>query len=154
LVTFLVVLDLSERSGWIALAVVLFLSLAIRVGWSLHQPSDEAAINLLPDQREYLDLGRHFTQDGFWFSDPRFRQTVYAFRTPGYPAFIALFRANPMLVRLAQGVVDTSTLLAIFLLARRWLPPFGAVFAAAILALNPYFIFFTGLILSETLFTA
>jgi 4-amino-4-deoxy-L-arabinose transferase-like glycosyltransferase len=59
-----------------------------------------------------------------------------------------------MVVRVVQAFLDTSTILAIFLLARRWLPQAGALFAAAIVAINPFMIFFTGLILSETLFTA
>ena len=133
----------------------MLLGLCVRVGWTLHQRSDEAAINLLPDQREYLDLGAHlFGADGLWMADPRFNQIVYAFRTPGYPLLIACCDAKPVVVRLVQCVLDTSTILAIFLLARRWLSPAGAIFSAAIVAVNPYLIFFSGLILSETLFTA
>jgi 4-amino-4-deoxy-L-arabinose transferase-like glycosyltransferase len=146
---------MTERSARIALAVVMLLGLGIRLAWALHQLSDDAAIDRLPDQREYLDLGKHlFGADGLSMVDPRFEQIVYAFRTPGYPLLIACCDANPTVVRIMQCFLDTTTILAIFLLSRRWLLPGGAVFAAALVAVNPYMIFFTGLILSETLFTA
>jgi 4-amino-4-deoxy-L-arabinose transferase-like glycosyltransferase len=145
---------MSERSAWIALAVLVLVGLGVRLAWGLRQPSDAAAINQLPDQREYLDLGNHiFSSDGLEMSDPRFRQTVYAYRTPGYPFFIGCCAGNPVVVRIVQSFLDSITVVAIFLLARRWLAPCGAVFAAALVALNPYLIFFSGLILSETLFT-
>jgi 4-amino-4-deoxy-L-arabinose transferase-like glycosyltransferase len=146
---------MTDRTARIALAVVILLGLGIRLAWALHQPSDDAAINRLPDQREYLDLGKNlFRADGLSMADPRFDQIVYAFRTPGYPFLIACCDARPQIVRLVQCFLDTSSILAIFLLARRWLSPGGATFAAAMVAVNPFMIFFTGLILSETLFTA
>jgi 4-amino-4-deoxy-L-arabinose transferase-like glycosyltransferase len=148
------VVEMSERSGRIALAVIMLLGLVVRIGWGIRQPSGDAAINALPDQREYLDLGNHLRQGELWFSDARFRQTVYAYRTPGYPALVAMCGAEPVAVRIVQSLLDTSGILAIFLLARRWLPVSGALLAAFIVALNPYLIFFSGLILSETLFTA
>ena len=57
-------------------------------------------------------------------------------------------------VRLAQALLDTSTVLAIYLLARRFREERGALVAAAIVAVNPFLIYFSGLVLSETLFTA
>jgi 4-amino-4-deoxy-L-arabinose transferase-like glycosyltransferase len=147
--------DISERAAWIALAAVVLLGLGVRLGWGLRQASDDASIQQLPDQREYLDLGRHiFGSDGLWMADPRFRQTVYAYRTPGYPFLIGLCAGRLAVVRVVQSVWDCSSAVAIFLLARRWLSRRGAVFAAALVAMNPYLIFFSGLILSETLFTA
>ncbi len=44
-------------------------------------------------------------------------------------------------------------MLAVYLLARRWLPGWPGLVAAALVALNPYLIFFSGLVLTETLFT-
>jgi 4-amino-4-deoxy-L-arabinose transferase-like glycosyltransferase len=147
--------ELSERTGWIALAAVMLLGLGLRLGWDLRQPRDAAAIDRLPDQREYLELGEHLlTQQGFWFVDPRFDHAVQAYRTPGYPILIRLCQADPTILRAVQAGLDVSTILAIFLLARRWLRVNGALLAAILVALNPYLIFFSGLILSETLFTA
>jgi hypothetical protein len=146
--------QITDRTARITLAIIMLAGLWVRLSWSLRQPTDEAAFQHLPDQLEYLRLGSHLFHDGLWMVDPRFAQVVYAFRTPGYPFLIALCGAKPTIVRIAQCALDTSTILAIFILARRWLPPLGALFAAALVAVNPYLIFFTGLLLSETLFTA
>jgi 4-amino-4-deoxy-L-arabinose transferase-like glycosyltransferase len=50
--------------------------------------------------------------------------------------------------------VDTSSVLAIYFMARRWLSMRASWWAAALVAVNPYLIYFSGLILSETLYTA
>ena len=127
----------------------------IRLGWALVQPADDAAIDRLPDQREYLLLGRGLLHgQGLNFYDPRFRDVVYAFRTPGYPVLVAACGGNVRVVRVVQAVIDTSTVLAILLLALRWLAPGPSLFAAGIVAFNPFLIYFTGLVLTETLFTS
>jgi len=130
-------------------------ALLIRLGWAMVQPADDASIDKLPDQREYLLLGQNLLHgQGLSFYDPRFRDEVYAFRTPGYPFLIAACGGNVRVVRVVQALMDTSTVLAVYLLARRWLRPGPSLFAAAIVAFNPFLIYFTGLLLTETLFTA
>lgn len=137
------------------ITLLLLLALAIRVAWALSQPAGDAAIDRLPDQREYLSLGRNLLRGSLSFDDPRFGQTVYAYRMPGYPSFIALAGGSPIVVRLAQALLDTSSVLAVYLIARHLsgavLP---ATFAGALVAFNPFLVYFSGLILSETLFTA
>jgi 4-amino-4-deoxy-L-arabinose transferase-like glycosyltransferase len=141
------------KSARIALFLVLVAALAIRLGWGLSRPSDAASIEQLPDQREYLELARNLIhQHELTFYDPRFKSMVVAYRTPGYPAFVALCGAKPPIARAAQAVVDTLTALAMYFLARRWLDEWFSVLAAAFVAFNPYLIYFSGLILSETLF--
>lgn len=138
-----------------ALSIVLLVALALRLGWTVSRPADEAAIAQLPDQREYLEVARSFLHgEGFSFTDPRFGQRVYAYRTPGYPLLLAATGANVRAARVVQAVLDTSTVLAAYLLARRWLGPRASVFAAALVAFNPFLVYFSGLILTETLFTA
>lgn len=110
---------------------------------------------MLPDQVEYLALGRNLLNgQGLSFFDQRFRDQVYAFRMPGYPLLVAALGADVRLVRLAQAAIDASTVLAIYLLARRWLSRPSSLFAAGLVAFNPFLIYFTGLLLTETLFTA
>ena len=151
--------NLRAAGAW--LACVLLVALGLRLGWGLTRPTSEAAIDSLPDQREYLTLAESVLHGrGLAFLDRRFADTVYAFRMPGYPLFVAGCGANIRVIRAVQAVVDTSTVLAVFLLAGvlcgagrqvgRWVP----LLAATIVSVNPYLIYFSGLVLSETLFTA
>ena len=136
------------------LPLILLVALILRVGWAVSRPADDASIDQLPDQREYLEIARSFFRgEGLNFADPRFVQTVYAYRTPGYPLFLAACGANVRIARIAQCLLDTSTVLAAYLLARRWLDSGPALFAAALVALNPFLVYFCGLLLTETLFT-
>jgi 4-amino-4-deoxy-L-arabinose transferase-like glycosyltransferase len=142
-----------SRRWLIALLVV---ALAIRVAWAWQQPAgDRDALRALPDQIEYYDLARSLA-DGrtMHFADPRFGQDVYAYRTPGYPSFLAITGPDLRAARLLQAIVDTSTVLAAYLLARRWLAVGPSLLAGALVAFNPFLVYFTGLLLSETLFTA
>ena len=137
------------------LPLILLIALLLRVGWAVSRPVDDAAVDQLPDQREYLEIARSFLRgEGLSFADPRFVQTVYAYRTPGYPLFLAACGANVRVARVGQCLLDTSTILAAYLLARRWLNRGPSLFAAALVALNPFLVYFCGLLLTETLFTA
>jgi hypothetical protein len=150
-------MNLSERRSpdRLILSLLLIVALGLRLGWALSRSADLSA---LPDQAEYLALGRNLLHSGtLAFFDARFGQTLWAYRMPGYPAFIALCGGVISSIRLLQAIVDTSTVLAIYLLTKRVFSTSHAItpfFAAAIVAINPFLIYFTGLILSETLFTA
>lgn len=152
--------DPTDRRRRVTLFVVLFAAFVARVGWSMSRPADDAFIDQLPDQREYLAIARNvLAGEGFQFFDPRFVESLHAFRTPLYPAFVAACGGRVRLVQLAQAALDTSTVLAAYLLARaltnpeaaRRVPPLAA---AALVASNPFLIYFCALVLSETLFTA
>src|SRR4051812_17907873 len=130
-------------------------ALAVRLAWGLDRGGAEGAIDRLPDQREYLALGRNLLQgQGLKFFDPRFGDEVVAFRTPGYPLLVAACGGSVRAVRVAQAFIDTSTVLAAYLLARRWLSRRAALVAAGVVAGHPFFIYFTRLVLTQTLFTA
>lgn len=143
---------MSRIRTHLPLVVILLLALALRLGWVLRL--GDTIDPGLPDQREYYEIARnHLAGNGLAFFDARFSQEVRAFRMPGYPLFLALCIGHVPAARIAQAVLDTSTVLAAFLLARRWLPGKTALIAALLVALNPFLIYFTGLLLTETLFT-
>lgn len=146
---------LTARRSW-AILIILGLALSVRIGWGITRPADDAAINALPDQREYLSLAQNLLHGhGLQFIDPRFDEAVKAFRTPGYPLMVAACGASVRAVRVVQALLDTSTVLAVYLLARMLIAGrLAPLFAAGIVALNPFLIYFTSLVLSETLFTA
>jgi 4-amino-4-deoxy-L-arabinose transferase-like glycosyltransferase len=132
--------------------VLLLIALGLRLLWAMSQGAEPD--NRLPDQSEYLQLGRNLLAGELKFFDRRFGQDVYAYRTPGYPLFIAACGGNVRAVRIAQALLDTSVVLAIYLIAREILAVRPSLFAAGVVAINPYLIYFSALILSETLFTA
>lgn len=141
-----------------ALSTIFLLGLAIRIGWGLYQPGDPQSLAALPDQLEYLTLGSNLLHGkGLQFVDPRFEQTIFAYRLPGYPAFVALCGAHITTVRMIQAVIDSLNILAAWLLVRRLVgsrQQAAGLIAALLVSFNPYLIYFSGLILSESLFTA
>jgi hypothetical protein len=138
---------------------LLLFGLGARVAWGLAQPISDEAIDRLPDQREYHSLAQNLLAGrGLQFYDRRFHDVVRAFRTPGYPAWIALWGAQVRRIRIAQAVLDTSTILAAYLLGKTLIDrsesDLGSLAAAVLVAVNPLLIAFSGLLLSETLFAA
>lgn len=140
------------------LGVLLVLALSLRLGWGLTRPATESSLSALPDQRDYLSIARNLLHGrGMQFLDARFEDTVYAFRTPGYPLFLAACGADLRGARAMQALLDTSTVLAVYLLARLLTRREGEtvpLLAAGLVAFNPFLIYFTALLLTETLFTA
>lgn len=146
------------------LALLIVISLAIRLPWGMLQPTDPQILQeQLPDQWEYLTLGYNLLHEGrLAFVDPRFNDEVHAFRMPGYPAFVAALGASPRAVRFGQSLLDAAAGIGVYLLARRLVrrrqdenqpPRYFPLMAGMLVALNPWLIYFGGLILSETLFT-
>lgn len=133
---------------------VLLLALLLRLGWGLSRSSEETALADMPDQLEYLQYGRSLLAGRYVMIDPRYDGEVLAFRPPGYPLLVAACGALPPVVRTVQALLDVSTVLAVYLLARRWLSAGAALAAALLVTLNPLLIYFSGMLLSETLFTA
>jgi 4-amino-4-deoxy-L-arabinose transferase-like glycosyltransferase len=141
----------ARRALWLVLGVALLL----RVGWGMSRGTDAKALARLPDQVEYLTLGRNLlSAHALRMPDPHVADMDRAYRAPGYPLFIAACLGSVRIVRLAQALLDVSTVLAVCLIARRWLSPRRSVAAAGLIAINPYLIGISALILSETLFTA
>lgn len=137
------------------LAVVVLLGLLVRLAFSLSRPDNAAYLASLPDQVEYLMIGQSILDgEGVSFVDGAFNQTLYAYRMPGYPAFVAALGADPRAVRAGQALLDASTCLAVILIARRLQGDRAALVAAVLVAFNPYAVYFSSLILSETLFMA
>lgn len=143
----------ARRYQHLGLTVLLGVSLLIRLSWGMIQPAEIDA--RLPDQYEYFSLARSvLAGEGLRFFDARFSDDVYAYRSPGYPIFLVACGGSVRVARVVQAILDTSTVLAAYILARRWLPHRAGLLAGAIIAFNPFLIYFSALILSETLFTA
>lgn len=138
-------------------ALILFLisvvSLAPRIALIFRDDSIDS-LRALPDQMEYLELGQSLHDEfRLEFFDPRFGESVRAFRVPGYPALVALCDANVKAVRAVQSILGAGTALAAYFIALRWLSHWRAICAGLFVALDPIHAYFSSLVLSETLFT-
>src|SRR5262245_50949205 len=99
------------------LLALLAVALALRVGWVISLPTSEEHLRRLPDQLEYLELGRNLLAGkGLSFRDQVFDQVLNAYRAPGYPLLVAACGGNIRAVRVVQSVIDTSTVLAVYVL--------------------------------------
>lgn len=142
--------------------LIIIAGLWVRLGWVLSRPTDDVSLRNLPDQVEYLEIARNILAGrGMGFYDPVLEQQVYAYRMPGYPLFIAVCGADIRVVRVVQAILDASLALGAFLLLQKCCKStqanvhksWQAIAASCLVSLNPYLIFFSSTILSETLFT-
>jgi 4-amino-4-deoxy-L-arabinose transferase-like glycosyltransferase len=89
---------------------------------------------------------------------PQWGVPHFALRTPGYPAFLALCQAvggdRALPARLAQAALGALCVPLAYALTRRALPdrPTAALVAAALVALDPWTIGLSSLLLSEAVF--
>jgi 4-amino-4-deoxy-L-arabinose transferase-like glycosyltransferase len=79
------------------------------------------------------------------------------YHPPGYYYFLAgiygLFGHSYLAVRIAQALLDTVTCLLIYLLAKEAFGPIAGLIAGLVAAAYPPLIFYTGVLLTETLTT-
>jgi 4-amino-4-deoxy-L-arabinose transferase-like glycosyltransferase len=137
------------------LIAIAILATLLRMVWGLSRPGDDASLAVLPDQIEYLEVARSLLAGGgFAFVDDRFGESLRAFRLPGYPLLMALCAAEPWVIRIAQALLDGSTVIASALIAQRLIGGRSPYIAGTLVALDPFAVYFSGLLLSETLFMA
>ncbi len=163
-------------NGLASLALVLQVALGLRmlaadaVDLYVHR-GGSARLCLFPDTEIYWGLARAIRMGEpyeyvEWSDIPHF-----ALRTPGYPLFLAavqaVFGTRTLAVRLVQAVLGTLSVYLVYRLtlqlahssglapagepswSRRWTAP---LVAAALAAINPYYLFMSALILSEAVF--
>ena len=148
------------RSRWAPVGV-LAAAFALRAGWTLSRPAEFEFL----DSRRYhsvaVDLlsGRGFVLNSAYpFLAREHRGRGYAAHSdPGYSVFLAGLYAvgldSPRAVRLVQALLGTATVWLVMLLAGRLFGRTTALAAGAVAAFEPHLVFFTGLVLTETLFT-
>ena len=152
------------------LLVLFLLAAGLRVGWVTVRfaGGQRWAAFQYPDEQAYCQVADSLAAGEGMVDEFGYRATYM----PAYPAFIALFRALPQPLfwaRITQALLGALAAPATFLLAGRWLrisrarraelqPGWSnqrvAALAAVAVACDPFLIFFSGLLLTETLFTA
>ena len=153
-----------KNTPW--LAAIIAAALAVRVGVvvvfhllpavplagrSVGSPAEQP---LFPDADEYRRMARHVRAG----RGPILAHGCAVPRMPGYPVFLAGLWAvtgeSLLAVRLVQAAFGAATVWLVALLARELFGEPEALAAAAVAAAYPFFIFYTVLVLSETVFMA
>lgn len=137
------------RRNLLAVSVVILVGLIIRLGFlALIAGHPERGIS--PDSESYLKPGISMASSGIYPPDN-------GKRPPVYPLFIALIYflggQNPVLIMIAQIVVDSVVIYLTYLLGTRIFPKPVALVGALIMAINIDSITYEFYYLSETLST-
>jgi len=130
-----------------SLLYILALGLILRTAFiSFHQRP------LISDEREYDRLAYNLASKAAYTYDG----TPTAYRPIGYPAFVSVFYLvlghHPVAIKFLQALIDVATSFLIFVLLTAH-PNRIRVLAAGLWAFNIPAIFYTNLMMSETVFT-
>lgn len=145
----------DRRSRSFALAVVV--AFGLRLAWAIWATGPIAEPR--SDPAQYLSYAERFSALG----TPELYGHATAFLPPGYPLFLAplafLARNTGWIsvnfaASLANVVLGTATVVFTAWLARIWIGPAARNPAAWIMALAPGHVYYTSVVLSETLFAA
>lgn len=133
-----------ELLGLQRLLYILALSLILRAGYSFYL-SERLTF---PDEIRYDRIAQELiTGRGF----------VSSSTSPGYPVFLAsiygFYGRSFLTVRVVQALLGTGLILLIYLIGKNLFNQKVGLLAAFLSALDPVAIFFTGLLLSETLYS-
>jgi 4-amino-4-deoxy-L-arabinose transferase-like glycosyltransferase len=132
------------------LPAVFLLALALRLAFVLWFHARHPSF-VFPDSQQYDIVARNVLEgNGFVLQDDRKAQ-----RPPVYPLFMILCGRSVLAIRVAQAVIGAASCLLVFKLCLLLFDSEPAARLAAIgMAVEPFNTFFTGLALTETLYTA
>ncbi|GAB4291579.1 MAG: tetratricopeptide repeat protein [Ignavibacteriaceae bacterium] len=133
------------------LLLIIFAGFILRLFFVLETKNSPFITNLYSDSKIYFEWAKEIIDTGNWLGDEVF------FMSPGYPYFLAVifnfFGDSVSLIRILQTILSALNIYLIFLIARILFSKQSALLSAGIAALYSVFIFYSGLILSETLQT-
>jgi 4-amino-4-deoxy-L-arabinose transferase-like glycosyltransferase len=143
--------DHHTRPFRLGLVLVATIALSLRLLWIARV---HPAVDVINDAGYYDHFGSSI-ESGAGYVMPDGEPT--AFWPVGYPATLAaiyrLFGRRPEAAAVFNCLVDTTTTVLIYVLARRWLARRAALLAALVYAVLPGPVTFTSLTLSEPWFT-
>ncbi|MFQ5463864.1 MAG: hypothetical protein ACE5E5_14710 [Phycisphaerae bacterium] len=136
-------------------AWIFLIALLVRAAWGtvrLATASDPTGLEF-PDEQQYWTIASSLASGSGLIDELGFRAT----RMPLYPALLALFTRLPWGVIAAKGMhwlLGATIPVLTAWLARRLLDRKTACLAGLLAALDPFFVFISSLLLTETLFLA
>ncbi len=135
-----------------SLCLLFLAALAVRAAFvAFAAPRGEDLV--FPDAAIYDSIARN------WLAGKGFREdsSRQASRAPGYPVFLAACHSiglqRPQGIYLVQAIADSAMCVLLALLGRRLYGDSAGIVAGCIAAIYPLFIYYTGFLLAETLFT-
>lgn len=138
--------DVDEKKILFPLLGVAFL---LRLIFIIETTGTPFVSNLFSDSRIYMDYASLMVDSGDWIGNEPF------FMAPVYPYMLALlkliFGDSTYIVRLLQVLISTISILFIYLSAKNYFNKNVAFIAATIATFYDSYIFYSGIIFSETL---
>ena len=144
-----------SKKAIVLLAIVTVVAIILRIGY-VHFTTIEDPIRA--DAGQYVIYGLNLVQHSTFSKDyPTKTPRPDSYRSPGYPAFIALAmllagkNAYPT-IQYTQAVIGGLMVPLTFFLGILFLPAWGAMTAAVLVALSPHLVTSASYVLAETLF--
>ena len=135
-------------------AAIFALALALRLAWvifvQIHQPGDD--YNIQGDAYEYISVARNLLAGRGWWSPDSGGGPYY--HGPVYPLFVAAtlgLGGSLFVVTLVQAFLSAVTCWGVVVFGRRFASPTAGTLAGLGMAIYPYFFYYCGEILTETL---
>jgi hypothetical protein len=117
---------------------------------------DGYAFNSL-DCGEYYAIAQNVAAHGTFSQSDAPPLEPDTWRTPGYPAFLAvfifLFGASPAALVIVQQVLSVLNVLLLFLVARHWMTDRRALIVSLLFLIEPYHLLYSTWLMATTLFT-
>lgn len=141
----------TRRELW-CLTIVLLVGLCLRFGWALSHYERKQ-----PDEQGYYQIALNLLETGtYCVYKPDGVLTQTAFKPPGWPWLTSLaYRVagtNIKVGRSLTALLGTLIILATFLLARELFGSRAALWSSCIVALHPILIYWSGVMMTETIF--
>lgn len=130
------------------------LGLALRAGYGIARmvraESVEATLTL-PDEQQYWMMAKSWTAGG-GFRDELGMQATRMPVFVGGLGLLAHFDHGLVIAKVLQWVVGACAGLFVAALAGRWISAAAGILAGVLVAIDPFFVYFSSLLLTETLF--
>jgi len=141
---------MQGKNNYIPLLLMVVLAFIIRISYCMYIRGNVP----VQDASGYDILGMRLAEKGeLSYEDGK----PTAHREPVYPLFLAviyyLFGHSYFAVRFAQSLIGAFTCLTVYLLARSLVNERAGIISGAISAVYPFFVYYTGYLLTETLYT-
>jgi len=137
------------KGSWLVFGVALFL----RAGWVIWRMTHvQGEVSLeFPDEQQYWQMATSLAQGNGLQDEFGFRAT----RMPLYPGMLSFFTRLPtgiLLAKIGHWLIGAGAAVLVAKLGRKLFSPAVGIVAGLLVACDPFLVFFSSLLLTETLF--